>query len=191
MANKEPKDQADSNSSEPTGFWQSYRQEIVFITLFVGILGGGFTFISLTPVNDNLIEPFTGLVAKASGWTLNAIGQGIQMQGTIIRNERFAVNIMNGCNGVETMIIFLAAVIAFPAPWKARLIGLVLGSLAIQGVNLLRVVSLFLTGAYFPEFFDSSHTVIWQSIVILFGVVLWIFWANRFALPPKADGSAA
>lgn len=191
MANKEPKDQADSNSSERTGFWQSYRQEIVFITLFVGILGGGFTFISLTPVNDNLIEPFTGLVAKASGWTLNAIGQGIQMQGTIIRNERFAVNIMNGCNGVETMIIFLAAVIAFPAPWKARLIGLVLGSLAIQGVNLLRVVSLFLTGAYFPEFFDSSHTVIWQSIVILFGVVLWIFWANRFALPPKADGSAA
>ncbi len=191
MANKEPKDQAEPNAPEPSGFWQSYRQEIVFITLFVGILGGGFTFISLTPINDNLIEPFTGLVAKASGWSLNAIGQGIQMQGTVIRNERFAVNIMNGCNGVETMIIFLAAVIAFPAPWKARLIGLVLGSLAIQGVNLLRVVSLFLTGAYFPEFFDSSHTVIWQSIVILFGVVLWIFWANRFALPPKADGSTA
>ncbi len=190
MANKDTKNQADSKPSGSASFWKSYRQEIIFITLFVGILGGGFTFISLTPVNDNLIEPFTGWVAKASGWSLNAIGQGIQMQGTIIRNERFAVNIMNGCNGVETMIIFLAAVIAFPAPWKARAIGLVLGSLAIQGVNLIRVVSLFLTGAYFPEFFDSSHTVIWQSVVILFGVVLWIFWANRFALPPKAESNA-
>lgn len=190
MAKKDSKEPTDSTPKESAGFWQKYRQEIVFISLFVGILGGGFTFISLTPVNDNLIEPFTGLVAKASGWSLNAIGQGITMQGTIIRNERFAVNIMNGCNGVETMIIFLAAVIAFPAPWKARIVGLILGCLAIQGVNLVRVVSLFLTGAYFPEFFDSSHTVIWQSIVILFGVLLWIFWANRFALPPRSESAA-
>jgi hypothetical protein len=48
------------------------------------------------------------------------------------------------------------------------------------------VVALFLTGAYFPSFFDSSHTVIWQTIVILFGVLLWIFWASRFATPPPA-----
>jgi len=25
--------------------------------------------------------------------------------------------------------------------------------------------------------------VIWQTVVILFGVLLWIFWANRFAAP--------
>jgi exosortase/archaeosortase family protein len=54
--------------------------------------------------------------------------------------------------------------------------------IAIQVVNLVRVVALFLTGAYLPKFFDSSHTVVWQTIVILFGVLLWIFWANRFAV---------
>ncbi len=112
------------------------------------------------------------------------------MQGTVIRNPRFGVNIENGCNGVETMIIFLAAVFAFPASWTSRLIGLVLGLLAIQLVNLVRVVALFLTGAYFPKFFDSSHTVVWQTIVILFGVFLWIFWANRFAVPPAAEATA-
>ena len=51
-------------------------------------------------------------------------------------------------------------------------------------MNLIRVVALFLTGAYFPDFFDSSHTVVWQTIVIAFGVLLWIFWANRFAVVP-------
>jgi exosortase/archaeosortase family protein len=94
------------------------------------------------------------------------------------------VNIRNGCNGVEAMLIFLAAVLAFPASWKARVAGLVLGILAIQVVNLIRVVALFLTGVYFPSIFNASHTVIWQTIVILFGVLLWIFWANRFAAPP-------
>lgn len=179
------------DAAEPQGFFGRYRQEIVFVTLFVVILAVGFTLISWTPVNDHVIEPFTGGVAHASAIALNLIGQGIDKSGTILRNERFAVNIRNGCNGVETMIIFLAAVLAFPAPWKARIIGLAFGVLAIQAVNLLRVVALFLTGAYAPQFFDSSHTVVWQTIVILSGVLLWVFWANRFAAPLPASTAAS
>ncbi len=180
-----------SANAPDAGFWRSHRQVILFLTVFILILGGGFTLLSLNAVNDNVIEPFTAGVARASGMALNLIGQGIEMQGTIIRNGAFAVNIKNGCNGVETMIIFLAAVFAFPASWTSRLIGLVLGLLAIQLVNLVRVVALFLTGAYFPKFFDSSHTVVWQTIVILFGVFLWIFWANRFATPAAQESPGA
>src|SRR5205823_6180960 len=97
---------------------------------------------------------------------------------------RFAVNIKNGCNGVEALIIFVAAVLSFPATWRSRTIGLLLGTVAIQLINLVRVVALFLTGAYLPKMFESSHTVIWQTIVILCAVLLWIFWANRFAVTP-------
>jgi exosortase/archaeosortase family protein len=71
------------------------------------------------------------------------------------------------------------------ASWRSRLAGLALGILAIQIINLVRVVSLYLTGAYLPRFFDASHTVIWQSVVILCGVLLWVFWANR--LPPQDE----
>ena len=87
---------------------------------------------------------------------------------------------------IRTLLLLacaVAAVLAFPASWKSRLAGLGLGILAIQAVNLVRVVALFLTGVYFPRIFDTSHTVIWQTVVILFGVLLWIFWANRFAAP--------
>jgi hypothetical protein len=27
--------------------------------------------------------------------------------------------------------------------------------------------------------------VVWQTVVILFAVLLWIFWAQRYALPPR------
>jgi exosortase H (IPTLxxWG-CTERM-specific) len=175
-------------AADGLSFWQRNRRELTFLILFVVLLGGGFTLISLNWVNENVIEPFTAGIAKVSGVTLNILGQNVTMVGTAIRSPRFAVNIRNGCNGVEAMLIFLSAVLAFPAPWKSRLLGLALGILAIQVVNLIRVVSLFLTGVYFPKIFDSSHTVIWQTIVILFGVLLWIFWANRFAAPaPPAE----
>ena len=103
----------------------------------------------------------------------------------------FAVSIEAGCNGVEAMLIYFAAVLAFPASWRSRLLGVVLGFVAIQLVNLVRVVALFLTGVYFPRLFDSSHTVIWQTVVILSGVLLWILWANRFAELHPGDPAAA
>lgn len=178
-----------SSSGKPTG-WRAYRREITFLVVFLLLLAGSFTLVSWKPVNDGVIVPFTAGVAVVSGATLDLLGQRVDMQGTVIRNDRFAVNIMNGCNGVETMLIFLSAVLAFPAPWGKRLLGAALGVVAIQAVNLLRVVALFLTGVYFPDFFDASHTVVWQTLVILCGVLLWIVWADRVARPPAAAKGA-
>jgi exosortase H (IPTLxxWG-CTERM-specific) len=180
-----------ANAAEPGSFWRQHRREITFLVLFLVVLGGSFALISLNWVNDHVIEPFTAGVARASGAGLNLLGQQVTLEGTIIQGHRFAVNIRNGCNGVEAMLIYLAAVLAFPASWRARLFGLGLGVVAIQLVNLVRVIALYLTGVYFPKIFDASHTVIWQSIVILFGVLLWILWANRWATPAMPATSAS
>lgn len=174
-------------TGRPTGI---RRDEIRFLVLFVALLAGSFTILSLTWVNDHVVEPFTGAVAWASAGALDLLGQEVKLEGTGIRNARFAVNIRNGCNGVETMVIFLSAVLAFPATWSLRAKGLLLGVLAIQAINLVRVVALFLTGAYYPAFFDSSHTVVWQSIVIACGVGLWILWASRVGPRPAAAAPA-
>ena len=182
---KDAPSRAPAPPAEGASFWRRNRRELTFLILFMALLGGGFTLISVNWVNDHAVEPFTAGIARTSGAALGLLGQDVRMEGTVIRNARFAVNIRNGCNGVEAMLIFLAAVLAFPASWKSRLSGLALGILAIQAVNLVRVVALFLTGVYFPRLFDTSHTVIWQTVVILFGVLLWIFWANRFAAPAE------
>jgi exosortase H (IPTLxxWG-CTERM-specific) len=171
-----------------TAFLRRNRREVTFLALFVVLLATSFTLISVNWVNDHVIEPFTGGIARLSGAVLGLLGQRVAMHGTIIQGRPFAVNIRNGCNGVEATLIYLSAVLAFPAPWRSRVTGLVIGILAIQVVNLVRVVSLYLTGAYLPRFFDTSHTVIWQSVVILFGVLLWVFWANR--LPPRDEPAA-
>ncbi|HKI85508.1 MAG TPA: exosortase H [Thermoanaerobaculia bacterium] len=188
MAESREDKKVSTNGASPTG-WRRYRQEVIFLVAFVLILALSFTALALTPVNDHVVEPFTALVARTSGGLLNLIGQHVSLNGTIIRNSRFAVNIRNGCNGVEAMLIFLAAVLAFPATWKSRWIGLAIGIVAIQLINLIRVVALFLTGSYAPSWFNSSHTVIWQTIVILASVLLWIFWASRFAVRQPVERS--
>ena len=184
MTAKDPKTESLKASGAATG-WRRYRQELTFLLLFLGLLAASFTLISLNWVNDHLIEPFTAAIAQVSGVTLNLLGQNIRMQDTLILGQRFSVNIKNGCNGVEAMLIFFSAILAFPASWRSKLAGLGIGLVNIQLVNLVRVVALYLTGAYFPKLFDASHTVVWQSLVILAGVLLWIYWANRFAEPRR------
>jgi exosortase H (IPTLxxWG-CTERM-specific) len=155
------------------------RRSLLFLARFLALLVAGYALVAWNPVNDAVVVPFTAAIARVSGVLLNAIGERVSVAGTEIRSERFAVQIENGCNGVEAALLFGSAVLAFPAPWRRRATGLVLGFLAIQALNLVRVVSLFWIGAHRPALFSSSHTVLWQSAIVLASVLLFLVWASR------------
>lgn len=156
--------------------WQ--RPDTRFLVLFLGILLIAFTTIALQPVNDAVVVPYTAFVARISGAVLGLLGEDITVAGCKLRSPRFAVTIYNGCNGLITSLIFVSGVLAFPASWRAKAAGVVGGLLAIQVINQLRIVSLFYIGVFLPDYFDESHVLIWQSLVILAGVGLWIAWAR-------------
>lgn len=167
--------------------WQ--RPESRFLILFLGILGISFTVIALKPVNDSFVVPYTTLIARVAGNILAFFGEDITINGCLLRSPRFAVTIYNGCNGLITSLIFISGVLAFPARWSAKIIGVVGGLVIIQAINMVRIISLFYIGIYLPKLFNSSHVFIWQSLVILAGVTLWIIWAHYFAAPPQEDAA--
>lgn len=164
------------------------RPETRFLILFLAILGISFTVVALKPVDKAFVIPFTTLVAKVSGQLLILFGEDLTVNGSQLASPRFAVTIYNGCNGLITSLIFISGVLAFPSSWLAKILGVVGGLFAIQAINLVRIISLFYIGIFLPDLFNSSHIFIWQSIVILFGVGLWMLWADRFAsLKPRED----
>jgi len=176
----EPKTPAKTGAganSPPRG--AANRRSAFFLIRFVVLLVVFYAIVASHPVNDAVIVPFTSAIARVSAVILNVLGEQVTVNGTEIRSSRFAVAIENGCNGVETALLFGAAVLAFPAPWRRRLIGFLAGFGAIQAINLVRVVSLFWIGAHRPALFSSSHTVLWQSIVVLCGVLFFLAWATR------------
>lgn len=157
------------------------RPDVRFLVLFLGILLVAFTTIAFQKVNDAVVNPYTGFVARLSGAVLGLIGEDITVTGCELRSPRFAVTIYNGCNGLITSLIFVSGVLAFPASWRAKAAGVIAGLLAIQAINLVRIVSLYYIGVFLPDYFDESHILIWQSLVILAGVGLWIVWARSAA----------
>ena len=165
------------------------KPQILFLVKFFAVLVGVYLLIAWNPVNDNVIVPFTAGVARVSGALLQLIGQDVTVSGTVIRSSRFAVNINNGCNGVEAMLILLASIAAFPASMKARAAGLLLGAIAVQLLNAIRIMTLYLLGAYQPRLFDLFHTAIWQIVIIMAAIGFFLVWSARVA-PARVANSA-
>ena len=175
----------DERETAPAGARAGRRPETLFLAKFLGLLVVFFAAVAPRPLNDALVEPFTAGVARAGGAVIALVGEDVRMTGTTIASSRFAVDIRNGCNGLETVFLFAAAVLAFPAPWKLRLAGLAAGTVLIQLFNLVRIASLYFIGLHFPRLFEESHVVVFQVLVVLFGVALFLVWAHRYALPPR------
>jgi exosortase H (IPTLxxWG-CTERM-specific) len=162
-----------------------HKPEARFLVLFLSILGVSFTVIALRQVNDLFVTPYTAVIARMSGFVLRIFGENATVTGCVVSSPRFGVTIYNGCNGLITSLIFISGVLAFPARISAKLIGVIGGLLAIQLINLVRIVSLFYIGVFLPQHFNDAHIFVWQSLVIIAGISLWIVWAHKFALPQE------
>ena len=88
-----------------------------FLLLFCGVLGSLFAIEMLKPVQEALIQPFTGLLAALSTAIILPFDDNVIAQGRILRDATtgFAVSIEAGCNGVEAAIVLIAGIVAFPA----------------------------------------------------------------------------
>lgn len=155
-----------------------------FFLSFLLILGGLFA-LELTPPGQALVRPWTASLAGFSASLIAPFDSGIISYGNIIHNpvNGFGVAIEAGCNAVEACIVLAAAMLAFPAPWRHKLLGLTLGMIAVQAVNILRIISLFYLGQWRMDAFEFAHLYLWQGLIMLDVLVVWLIWIR--AMPPQ------
>lgn len=162
------------------------RAQVLFLVRFFVLLAAFYAVVTLEVVDRTVVTPFTHGVAIASAALLNVLGQHVQVIGTAIRNDAFAVQIANGCNGLEAVVFLCAAILSFPAPWRRRLAGMALTIVTIQAINLVRVVSLFLLGRYRPDIFEVFHLAVWQTIILGIAALMFYAWTTKSGRPAAA-----
>ncbi len=159
-----------------------------FFIIFSVLLIGLFTLEILQPVEKFFIIPFTSMIADISVWMVQTFDENVIATGNVIRDRisGFGVSIERGCNGLEAVIILFSAIFAFPAPFKNKLIGFTAGFFAIQFLNLVRIISLYYLGQWNRTAFDWFHLYLWQALIILDALVVWIIWLRT--LPNSRHG---
>jgi len=172
------------NQYRPTRNFEMLRFFLVFL-LIQGVL---FTAEMMQPVQRLAVIPFTEGIAALSAWLVMLFDANVVSEGIIIRDvtSGFAVAIQAGCNGVEATIVMVAAMLAFPSPWRLKLWGILLGFLSIQALNLVRIISLFYIGQWNMLIFDWAHLYLWQALIMLDVLLIFLIWL-RF-LPRPVQG---
>jgi exosortase H (IPTLxxWG-CTERM-specific) len=155
----------------------STRPVLRFVLTFVvllAVLGGAYAWVSST-WHDQFLWLMES-TATLSGVVLSPFSDNVRWDGQICSFNYFDVRIIDECTGVFEMVIFAAAVLAFPTTWRKKLLGLLLGIPAIYLFNLLRIVLLLVVGSHSYRTFEFMHLYFWQVTLIVIIATIWIGW---------------
>lgn len=148
-----------------------------FVGLFIVFMVGFYALTFLPFMNKGFLPYYLELNARMSAVVLNIFGENADASGTTVSSPRYSVDIHHGCDALEPSVLFIAAVLAFPAKFLLKIPGLLAGTVILSIINLIRIVSLFYSGIHFQQSFEFLHEDVWQSLFVLLALVLWVLWA--------------
>jgi len=162
--------------------WSQKRPVLFFVLGFTLLLVVFFVFINSVYFTSHINPGILSANAWISSKILNLFGLQTGVSGEKIYSKAYSITIARGCDAVEGIALFSAALLTFPAKWRSKLIGFLAGTIFLLLLNLVRIISLFITGLYFPKAFPLMHEDIWQGVFIfcVIGVMIfWIRWAGK------------
>jgi exosortase family protein XrtF len=129
----------------------------------------------------------TNLVAKQSKSLIETVGYKSQIlphpneaSMKLLINNKFVARIIEGCNSISIIILFVSFILAYAGKFKTTLFYLLFGCVMIYAVNLIRIVILSIGLYHYPWRREILHSVIFPLIIYGLVFLLWMFWVNRF-----------
>ena len=138
--------------------------------------------------SKNEVDSFTQLVADQTVTVLSWVdSQSYSMPHLkepsvkIFYHNKYISRIIEGCNALSVIILFIAFVIAFTGKLKNTIVFLLLGSIIIHVLNIGRIALLCIALYHFPQMEHILHGVIFP--LVIYGVVflLWVIWVNKYS----------
>lgn len=169
-----------------------YKSVIRFILTFIlvyALLSVGYKlYLDFSKNSVYYPDYITNLVSRQSKDILNVIGYNAHVEPhtkeptmKLIINNKYIARIIEGCNSISVIILFLSFIMAFSGKPKTTFLYMLFGSVLVYIVNLSRIVILSIGLYHYPWRKDILHTVIFPGIIYGMVFLLWIFWVNRFS----------
>ncbi|MFB9053497.1 exosortase family protein XrtF [Formosa undariae] len=139
----------------------------------------------------------TYYVAKQSQEFLSVIGYNAKIElhegeawVRLFFNGDYIVRIIEGCNAISVIILFVAFIVSFASTLKNTLLFIAAGSVIIYIANVLRIGLLTIGLYYYPNLEHILHGVVFPLIIYGMVFMLWVIWMNYFVKRKKNHAPA-
>lgn len=176
-------------------WYDTHGRDLRFLMIFA-VLMGFYYLISTTQLLEKRFFPwYLKTTTTISGAVLHMGGSKVTIDGNTLIDpdpeQHALVTVERGCDAIAPTALFISAVIASPAPWVTKFPAILGGTFILMVVNIIRVVTLYLTRVYWLKAFDIMHLDVWQAVFIFLSILLWAFWAARTTKRMKRQHDAA
>ena len=130
----------------------------------------------------NLTARQSELIIDQFGYEASILPHPHEPSMKLIINGKFVARVIEGCNSVSVIILFISFVIAFADSFKKTFLYLLAGSVLIYSINIIRIVILSIGLYHYPWRREILHTVIFPLIIYGLVFLLWMMWVRRFTL---------
>lgn len=133
------------------------------------------------------IDSITKLVARNTASVLQFYSEGSIREDKAIPyiklfyQQKYVARIIEGCNAMSVIILFISFVLAFSGKLKATLLFIVFGSILIYILNVLRIALLAFALYNYPAQEHLLHGVIFPLFIYGVVFILWVIWVNKFS----------
>jgi len=150
------------------------------------------TFLNKYDIKNYEVDSITQLIAEQSSQILSLFDNNsfivpnlVEPSVKLYYHGKWVARIIEGCNAISVIILFISFVLAFTGRIKQMIIFILSGTIIIHVFNILRIVLLSMAIFHYPKSQHFLHGVIFP--LFIYGVVfgLWVIWVNKFSLYAK------
>jgi len=155
------------------------KQSIQWILLFCLLIGAFYWLDQSEWFHQVILTRLSQLNANATAWILSFLGLHVEGANGSVITTSGQFEIAESCTGSFVFMMYAAAILPFPSPWKSRLLGLFLGLMTLLLLNLFRTSLIILVASRFPQSLWTFHIIIGQIIVIVGMMAVFLWWMQN------------
>lgn len=154
----------------------AYRFVMLFLP-YLGVVSVGYP--AMLKYWGGFVHAFINGTAWIEWAAFSLFTDQIKLHKKMVTYGGFTVTIVDECTGLYEMLIYSAAVMAFPTTGRNKVLGLLLGNPLIYLFNVLRIGMLIAIGHFERDWFDFMHVYFMQATMIVMITGVWLLWITR------------
>lgn len=127
------------------------------------------------------VSCLTRFVARTFGMDYDISIDNANEQIKVLYNGNYQMRIIEGCNAISVIILFLSFVLAFSSKFQSTLFYCIGGGALIYILNIFRIVFLAVLLYKYPEQEHLLHGVLFPSIIYGIVFLLWLIWIKKYS----------
>lgn len=142
----------------------------------------------LNSFKESGLDPFSKMITRQVMFLQQSLGYPSALYDDVPNQQvwyhvktKFTTRMVEGCNAISVMILFVSFIFAFYKGTKTFVfVGVSL--LILHIMNVLRIAGLNIVYSDYPKYGKMTHDYVFPTVIYGSVVLLWLIWIKFFAL---------